>query len=162
MKTRKDLFDFLFQSGVPDDHGIENIRVNKGDKNTWVIVDGLETEVVQRINKFLHFPVSRKKFFNVPIYCRPLRNMTPMKPAAKVVDNSNTVGEKESEEANQMKGIPGLTRSQQKKALRKAQSKRKDEDKREAKIDGKMNRSSFLKSPADDFVFNDDGSSSDN
>ena len=157
----KDLFDFLFQSGVPDDHGIENIRVNKGDKNTWVIVDGLETEVVQKINKFLHFPVSRKKFFNVPIYCRPLRNMTPMKPAAKVVDNSNTVGEKESEEANQMKGIPGLTRSQQKKALRKAQSKRKDEDKKEAKKDGKMNRSSFLKSPADDFVFNDDGSSSD-
>ena len=114
------------------------------------------------MNKSLHFPVSREKFFNVPIYCRPLRNMSPMKPAVKDVEKSNIGGkESEDESENQKKDIPGLTRSQQKKALKKAQNKKKDEDKKEAKKDVKMNRSNFLKTPADDFVFNDDDSSSD-
>ena len=32
----KDLYQFLIDNGVPDDHSLEHIHVNRGEKNTWV------------------------------------------------------------------------------------------------------------------------------
>ena len=90
----KDIFEFLFNYGLPDDHGIEQIRINKDKKNTWVVIDGLAPEDVNTMYDSIHFPKTRQKFFDVPIYCRPLRNMTPTKaekktesPAKKSLDD---------------------------------------------------------------------------
>ena len=32
----KDIYDFLFKSGLPEDHAMDQVRVNRGNKNTWV------------------------------------------------------------------------------------------------------------------------------
>ena len=152
----KDLFSFLMNYGLPEDHGIENIRINRGDKNTWVVVEGLDNEDVQMMNKNIHFPISRQKYFDVPIYCRPLRNMTPLKPLNK--DTANN--QEESQDAGSPKlakdtvtpksdnRIPGLSKNQRKKANKKARLKKNTEDDSESESDN-----SFLKSAVDSFVF---------
>ena len=49
---------------------------------------------VQNITKLIHFPIIKKKFFNVPLYCRAIRNLTqtPTKdpePAQRTNDSSS-------------------------------------------------------------------------
>ena len=75
----KKIFEYLFQNGLPGDHGIDQIRVNKGERNTWVVIEGLDANSVQTLYKNIHFPVSQNKFCGMPIYCNPLRNTTPQK-----------------------------------------------------------------------------------
>ena len=101
----KNIFEFLLQNGLPEDHSIDQIRVNKGERNTWVVIEGLDANTVHTLYKNIHFPVSQKKFYEVSIYCNILRNTTPQK-----VSSIN----KEEENI-----IPGLSREQQKKALKK-------------------------------------------
>ena len=51
-----------------------------GKKNSWVIIEGLEPAEIKSMYNTLHFPVAKKKFFEAPIYCQPLRLLTPQKP----------------------------------------------------------------------------------
>ena len=155
----KDIFDFLFHYGLPEEHGIENIRINRGEKNTWVVVDGLETEDVQTLNKCIHFPVSRQKYFDVPIYCRPLRNMTPLKGTKETSDdhkedneNPKSPSKKEPTKPTESKksDIPGLAKSEKIKADKKAKEKKKANEKKEAegrkKSEETLVRKNFMKS----------------
>ena len=68
------------------EHGLENVRVNMGEKNSCVIIDGLELDEIKLIYNSIHFPITNKKYFDAPIYCKPLRRLTPTK-ANKVVDS---------------------------------------------------------------------------
>ena len=160
----KQIRQFLLNYGVPHDHSMESIKVNKSEKKTWVFIDNLSPENVQLIFRSIHFPLSNQKFFDVPIYCKPMRNMTPTKapnetpksvePAATnnkpnenvinvtvddVLDTSSlpTTSDSNSVPKEQNTStadglIPGLSRSEQKKALRKAKDKKiADEKKKE-------------------------------
>ena len=145
--------------GLPEDHGIENIRINRGDKNTWVVVEGLDNEDVQMMNKNIHFPISRQKYFDVPIYCRPLRNMTPLKPLNKDTANNQEESQDDgspklaAEKTNTRENrIPGLTKSQQKKANRKAKLKERNKAKDDSESESE---NTFLKSAVDGFVFDE-------
>ena len=155
----KEIFKFLLNYGVPHDHELEQIRINKGKKNTWVFIDNLSSESVQTIFSSLHFPVTKQKFHDVPIYCNPVRNMTPRKsPDAENVPpnsietiasannpstetptvpepttssdssslaNKDKVACKESITSPSSEGfIPGISRSEQKKALKKVKEKK--------------------------------------
>ena len=74
----KDIITFLVLYGLPVDHSQENIHINRGEKNTWVVLDGLSPTIVQKIFNSIHFHESKQKFFEVPLYCKNLRNLTPM------------------------------------------------------------------------------------
>ena len=43
----KDICDFLFGHGLPEDHDIENIRINRGDRKTCVLIEGLNPPEVR-------------------------------------------------------------------------------------------------------------------
>ena len=57
----------------------EEMNINRGVKNISVTVENVEPEVVNKVVEAIDFPQCRKKFFNVPLYCRPLRVQTPEK-----------------------------------------------------------------------------------
>ena len=76
----KDIWTFLINHGVPHDHPNDMVRINKRDKNTFVVIDVVSPEQVQIIFNSVHFPETKQKFFDFPLYCKPLRNMTPEKP----------------------------------------------------------------------------------
>ena len=111
------------ESGLPPDYGIERLGINKKEKNTYVTIEGLDTIIVQKIIKTIHFPDTNKKFFDVPLYCKPLRNMTTVKNSANVpnasdmayIDNDNKP-ESNSKVENQLPPehpmIPGLPESE--------------------------------------------------
>ena len=121
----KELYDLLFEIGVPDDHSMELIHVNKGGKKTFVVIDALSPAIVKHIFKKLHYPVSQNKFFGVSIYCNPLRNTTPVKKQAEaeIGQTENKTKVVTESPSGSLKNIPGLSKSAQKKALKKAKQK---------------------------------------
>ena len=64
----KCIWEFLIDNGLPLEHGIENIQINMGEKNSWAIIDGLHPSEIRNIYNNLHYPVIEKKFFESPIY----------------------------------------------------------------------------------------------
>ena len=152
----KDILEFLFENGVPSDHDMENIQVHKSrdpdvKKNTWVFVDNLTTKQVLEFQNKVHFHVTEKKFFNAPIYIKPVRNMTPKKPP--ISDAPNPLEEHSTREDDktesmteptdisknntecmsspQVKGfLPTLSRSEEKAALKEAKKAKLHETKK--------------------------------
>ena len=49
----KELFEFLFEMGVPDDHSMELIHVNRGGKTIFVVIDAITSDSVKSIFKLL-------------------------------------------------------------------------------------------------------------
>ena len=98
----------------------------------------------------MHFPVINKKFFEAPIYCKPLRILTPTKPPEICSGNEEIVQSDQqknlSTENKSFSNIPGLTKSQQKRANRKAKEKAKqDELKQKADLVKSQHGSVILK-----------------
>ena len=75
----KEILTFLINYGLPTTHDSVHININKEGKSTGVIIDDLGTTAVQTLYNSIHFPVTKQKFFDVPLYCKPIRNMTPTK-----------------------------------------------------------------------------------
>jgi hypothetical protein len=71
---------------VPIEHDRAQININKTPRNTWVMVDALSTDDVHPIFKSIHFYDTKHKFFDDPIFCNFLRNMTPKKSDKNTVD----------------------------------------------------------------------------
>ena len=67
----KSIWEFLVDNGLPLDHGIENIRINMGEKNSWAIINGLESAEVKKMFYSLHFPVTDKKFLTLQFTVSP-------------------------------------------------------------------------------------------
>ena len=83
----KEIVTFLVNHGMPIDHDIEKTKIMKGEKNTRVLIDGLSPADVETMHKSIHFLESNSKFFGVPLYCKPIRNLTPRKPNEEAVQN---------------------------------------------------------------------------
>ena len=84
--TNEDIVTFLDNHGLPADLDDEQIKINKGERNTHVIVNNLSPEQVQTLQKSIHFHDTNEKFFNVPLFCKPRRILTPIKQKAAVDD----------------------------------------------------------------------------
>ena len=98
----KDIVEFLMNHGLPHDHDILNLRINKGDKNTHVIIDCLSPNDVQNIYISIHFHESKEKFFDgVPLYCKRLRNTTPVKKTPQEADDTEATKETISTEVTE-------------------------------------------------------------
>ena len=75
----KEILAFLHSNGLPNDTSLSSLLFTRSVKNTSVTIESISSETVQNLMK-LHFPTSEKKFFDLPIYCRAIRNLTPDKP----------------------------------------------------------------------------------
>ena len=85
---------------------------------------------MQTTFKSIHFSESGVKFFENPLYCKPIRTKTPEKPQKVTTDLEP--GDKAAESDRNSPTVPGLSRSEQKKALKKAKDKKAKEDKKKA------------------------------
>ena len=177
----KEIHTFLLNYGMPLDHGIEHIKIVKGGKNTWVVVDGLCSSDIQTMFDSIHFPATKQKFFDVPLYCKTLRNMTPLKKSAsgdpvdipeqtekKKLENNPAKADNDDSEKNEVKiqeqvkpKIPGLPEEER----LKIKKKKKNKQKKEKKKASNLSVEDFLISPrtglinenteTEDYVFSD-------
>ena len=72
-----DVIDFLRSKGLPMEFPQGNIQF--GDHGN-IELSSVPSKLCQVIINNIHFPETRKKFFNKPIYCRAIRDLTPEKP----------------------------------------------------------------------------------
>ena len=139
----KQILTFLINRGLPLEHEADKIKINKGEKNSSVIINSLSSETVQTIFDSIHFHATKEKFFDVPLYCKPLRSMTPVKGSDPA---KSTTDAKSIERAAVSKPkIPGLPEADRLKIKKKKKPKNKKKEKGESDIN-KMTQSDFLKS----------------
>ena len=139
--------------GLPGEHGIENIRINKAVRNTWVVIDCLSPSDVQTIFNSINYHETKQKFFDAPLYCKALRNMTPVKKTPEQVENPNntkedilkepTEPEKKDDEKPKIPGLPETERLKKK----KEKKKKKGNDEKEEVASSTLSRNEFLLSP---------------
>ena len=130
----KEIIEFLLNH-VPSEYDIKNIQINKGFKNISVLVANISPDQFKNIFDRIHLHETKQTFFGVPLYCKPIRKMTPEKKQDIPVVEAKTP-------SPQKQVIPGLPVD----ALRKKKKKKK------SKV---MNREN--ESPG--FVFSDDPNS---
>ena len=75
----EDIIAFLKEIGGEDLGEGSEVKFEKNDKNITVSIESLTPGTVQRLIKLVHFPETKQKFFNVPLYCRAIRTLTPAK-----------------------------------------------------------------------------------
>ena len=99
--SETDIFTFLIEKGLPKDLNMNSIHLLKTDKNIKILInDSLDWETVQTLTKSIHFHDSHQMFWDTPLFCKPIRQLTPMKPAAVPVplqDQAEKAGEVQQE-----------------------------------------------------------------
>ena len=74
--SREQIITFLVSKGLPSDFQTDLIAIGKHGN---VEISNLDTTLCQTLLKNIHFSETREKFFGKPIYCRAIRQMTPVK-----------------------------------------------------------------------------------
>ena len=126
------ILEFLQSKGLPEEHNKENVTLNKGSMTTSVIIDGLSSSKAMRMLKEINFHETKQKHFEVPLYCKVLRNLTPeKKPVSKVMENRDDGGRVDpsaGRAANVKQIIPGLIVEEETKSKRKKKKEKKKSD----------------------------------
>ena len=78
----KDIHTFLSNHGLPFNHEDDLIKINKGERNTSVNIAGLSPQAIQAMLTSIHFHTTNQMFFDARLFCKPIRNMTPVKTTA--------------------------------------------------------------------------------
>ena len=109
----EDIIDFLVHMGLSEDHDSNQVHINRGGKNCWVLLEGLPSSTVQSLYTSIHYHESKAKFYEVPLYCKRIRNSSPLKTSA-IPDTANSHS---SPQCTQMSisprpQIPGLPESE--------------------------------------------------
>ena len=161
--SNQDILNFLNKYGLPSDTPQDSLSFLRSEKNTCVTIEPLSPDIVMNLTAKLHFPSSEEKFFDLPLYTRPIRNVTPVKDPnkptgtiSKSVDmnpgaastgmtKSPTTGSASktsspppsassgSARYDHIKHIPGLDRDEQLKPLKKSKDRKKKSKKAEDK-----------------------------
>ena len=92
--AKHELVSFLNAEGLSHGTNEDMIDINSTKNGVNVTVTPLDTETVQNLVKKIDFSESRTKFFQRPLYCRALLEMSPSKPDNPVVDDKAVIGEK--------------------------------------------------------------------
>jgi hypothetical protein len=88
--SETDVLSFMFEKGLPKDINKNKVELIKSEKNTKVVInDSLEWGTVQALLKSIHFHESSEKFWNVPLFCKPIRALTPAKPGVVIEPEQN-------------------------------------------------------------------------
>ena len=77
--TEDDIYDVLCDVGGRSLKNLSksDIKINKSTKNPNVIIEPLMPSVIAKLQKALDFPETNVKHFGFPLYCRPIRRLTP-------------------------------------------------------------------------------------
>ena len=113
-----------------EDKTIEIVREKK--KAVVTIIHSLTPEVIRAAMLRINFSDCKTKFFGKPLYCRPLRELTPEKPSQnKTPQHSSAPKSQETgtKPKDPCKKIPGLPPAAQAKALLRQQARDKKERK---------------------------------
>ena len=125
----KDIFEFLCHAGMPSSIDQQNLRINRGDKKTWVFINCIENDAVQDIYTYIYFNESKNMFFDVPLFCRRFRNSSPLKQQASSVEqvslDSVPAVNSDIVESPSQQLIPGLPEKDRLLAKRKSKKKKK-------------------------------------
>ena len=121
-----EIYDFLCDNGMPDDIALQQISINHGEKNTWVMINELSSEQVQSIFQSIHYPESEILHFETRLYCKRLRNYSPLK-ATHSSDtskqaNSMLISAPSDSERPQIPGLPEKIRKKGLKNKKKAKN----------------------------------------
>ena len=88
-----EIIDFLLSKGLPEDFTKDKIEVGSHGN---VEVTRISPQTCREIISKIHFAETRQKYFGKPIYCRAIRELTPVKKQdASDVNNSEKVVEEE-------------------------------------------------------------------
>ena len=108
--SESDILSFLFEKGLPKNTDMNFIDMTKTERNIKVAINGsLEWETVSELLDNIDFHESQLKFWDVPLYCKPIRNLTPAKP-------NNSLTEDKSTNSQPRNTIPGMPESELRKA----------------------------------------------
>ena len=107
----KKIQTFLINRGLPLNHNDDEIKINRGERNTNVVINGLSSPDIQTLFSSIHFHTAKQLFFDVRLFCKPLRNMTLTKPeeSASIIDKAAIVPTPPNDQKHGKKSqIPGL------------------------------------------------------
>ena len=122
----EEIITFLANHGLPMDLKEEHIKINKGERNTHVIIENLSPDQVQTLQKSIHFHDTNMKFFNVPLFCKPTRTMTPIKHKAGDDDLEKDAALEKAPASHPKPLIPGLPESERLKSKKSKKKKMKN------------------------------------
>ena len=111
----------------------EHITIIREKKKAIVTInDSLTVEKINETMKMISFNECKLKFFGRPLYCRPLRDITPEKPDQADKTARSQSPQKTTPTGTMQKKIPGLPASAQAKAIsRKNERNRKERKEKE-------------------------------
>ena len=135
---------------------------------TSIVIDGLSSSKAMTMLKEINFNETKQKHFEVPLYCKVLRNLTPeKKPVNKVMENRDDDGGPvdpgAEPAANSKQIIPGLVVEDKTKSKRKKKKEKKKSDGNNEEQDFglKQNTAKETDEGVRDFVFSDYSDSND-
>ena len=94
--TDNEIIEFLKFKGVAKNHSRDDFKINRGDRNSNIVVEGIPNERINDIIKSVNFPDIKEKFFDSPLYCKAIRRMTPEKSLNKPTKSLNMLNTEES------------------------------------------------------------------
>ena len=75
-----DICNFLLQTGGKSSKKyVKKAKFSKTRKNQIVTIEPLPASMITKFHEALNFPDTNEKHFGVPLYCRPIRRLTPNK-----------------------------------------------------------------------------------
>ena len=87
-ETKKsEIIEFLLSKGLPEDFTKDNIEVGTHGN---VEIRMISAETCQQMISQIHFAETRQTFFGKPIYCRAIRELTPVKNAQEASNDAST------------------------------------------------------------------------
>ena len=89
-----EIVEFLLSRSLPDDFSEDKVEVGSHGN---VEITKISSETCQEIISKVHFAETRQKFFGRPIYCRAIRELTPVKAAPDNPNGQKSDGEKVAE-----------------------------------------------------------------
>ena len=107
--------------------------IREKKKAAATISNSLTAEKVKEAMAKLNFNDCKLKFFGLPLYCRPLRDITPDKPSAVIPIPDSQSSPIVTPTGTIQKKIPGLPSSAQAKAISRKNSREKKERKEKEK-----------------------------
>ena len=88
-RDEKEFLTFLIILGGPPSSTILTSILTREHKVQVVVVEELSSTDVLTLYKLIHFPQTNQKFFDVPLYCKAVRNMTPKEAETPINDNKD-------------------------------------------------------------------------
>ena len=82
--SKKEIYSFLGAKipGLSKSIEKDEINVVKNARNQCVSLEPLDPSLVLKLKQALHYPDTNEKHFGNSLYCKPIRNLTPVKKSA--------------------------------------------------------------------------------